>query len=89
MLGQLNQRRVNRHALPAGMAHDRNHNGILDECECQADLGGSGVVDLADLGLLLADWGCTGVYCVGDINRNEETNLEDLRTLLTQFGCVQ
>jgi hypothetical protein len=89
VLGQIDQRRVNRHALPAGTAHDRNHNGILDECECQADLDGSGIVDLADLGLLLADWGCTGVYCVGDIDRNEETDLADLGMMLTQFGCSQ
>lgn len=56
---------------------------------CQADLDGSGIVDLADLGLLLANWGCTGVYCVGDIDRNEETDLADLGMMLTQFGCSQ
>jgi hypothetical protein len=54
---------------------------------CPADLNGDGVVDLADLGILLGDWGCVGANCVGDINGDGVTDLADLGILLADFGC--
>jgi hypothetical protein len=54
---------------------------------CPADLNGDGVVDLADLGILLADFGCAPPGpCVGDINGDGSTDLADLGILLSEFG---
>ena len=55
---------------------------------CRADLTGDGVVDLADLGILLADFGCTGGACVGDVDGDGDTDLADLGILLAEFGNV-
>lgn len=41
---------------------------------------------LDDLGILLADFGCTGYYCDGDINWTGATDLADLGILLANFG---
>ena len=50
------------------------------------DLNGDGCVDLADLGILLADFGCTGGSCVGDLDGDGDTDLADLGILLAAFG---
>jgi hypothetical protein len=50
------------------------------------DLDGDGDVDLADLALLLSDFGCSTAPCVGDINGDNVTDLADLATLLAHFG---
>jgi hypothetical protein len=50
------------------------------------DLDHDGDVDLADLGILLGDFGCTGVNCVGDIDGDGDTDLADLGILLANFG---
>jgi hypothetical protein len=56
---------------------------------CRADLNNDGVVDLADLGILLADFGCTAPGpCVADINGDGATDLADLGILLADFGCA-
>ena len=57
---------------------------------CPADLNGDGVVDLADLGILLADFGCTAGpgNCSGDIDGDGDTDLADLGILLANFGVV-
>jgi uncharacterized protein (DUF2141 family) len=56
---------------------------------CRADLNGDGRTGLADLGILLADFGCTcPPRCVGDVNGDGQTDLNDLGTLLEDFGCI-
>jgi hypothetical protein len=50
------------------------------------DLDEDNDVDLADLGLLLADFGCSGGECIGDVNADGETALLDLQILLDNFG---
>jgi hypothetical protein len=50
------------------------------------DLNGDGCVDQADLGILLADWGCTGGECAGDIDGDGDTDQADLGILLTHWG---
>lgn len=50
-----------------------------------ADINCSGVVDGADLGLLLANWGLPGA---GDINSDGVTNGSDLGLLLASWGQV-
>ena len=53
---------------------------------CPGDLNGDGMVDLVDLGILLADFGCSGGNCVGDIDGDGDTDLADLGILLSNFG---
>ena len=56
---------------------------------CPGDLNGDGFTDLADLGILLADFGCTTPPgpCVGDLDGDGDTDLADLGILLADFGC--
>jgi hypothetical protein len=55
---------------------------------CAGDLNGDGATDLADLGILLADFGCLPPGpCVGDLNGDGRTDLADLGILLADFGC--
>ena len=55
---------------------------------CRGDLNGDGVVDLADLGILLADFDCTGGNCAGDVDGDGDTDLADLGILLAEFGNI-
>ena len=55
---------------------------------CEGDLDGDGDTDHSDLGILLADWGCTGGDCPGDIDGDGETGHPDLGILLADWGCV-
>ena len=56
---------------------------------CAGDLDGDGDTDLADLGILLADFGCRGPpNCAGDVDRDCDTDLADLGILLADFGCM-
>jgi hypothetical protein len=55
---------------------------------CPGDLDGDGDTDLADLGILLADFGCTAPGpCAGDLDGDGDTDLADLGILLADFGC--
>jgi hypothetical protein len=53
---------------------------------CPGDLDGDGCVDQADLGILLADWGCTGGNCPGDCDNDGDTDQADLGILLAHWG---
>ena len=56
---------------------------------CAGDLDGDGDTDLADLGILLADFGCAVPGpCVGDLDGDGDTDLADLGILLADFGCA-
>ena len=50
------------------------------------DLNGHGCVDQADLGILLADWGCTGGDCPGDCDGDGDTDQSDVGILLSHWG---
>ena len=55
--------------------------------DCQADLNGDGVVNGADLGLMLAAWGTPGSPGVdSDLNHDGTTNGADLGLLLAAWG---
>ena len=54
---------------------------------CPGDLDGDGDTDQADLGILLADWGCTGGDCPGDLDGDGDTDQADLGILLADWGC--
>jgi hypothetical protein len=53
---------------------------------CVGDVDGDGDTDHADLGIMLADWGCT-VDCVGDLDGDDDTDHSDLGILLADWGC--
>ncbi len=58
------------------------------DCEdtIPGDLNGDGCVDQVDLGILLADWGCTGGDCPGDCDGDGNTDQTDLGILLAHWG---
>jgi len=61
---------------------------LLDECV--ADLDGSGSVDGADLGPLLANWGPTTVIgAPGDLNCDGVVDGNDLGALLSAWGACE
>jgi outer membrane protein assembly factor BamB len=78
----------------AGGRHDEPANAAVYKFEvaggCVGDLNGDGSTDLTDLGILLADFGCTTPPgpCVGDLNGDGNTDLTDLGILLADFGCT-
>ncbi|NCF38796.1 MAG: hypothetical protein GWP75_01610, partial [Planctomycetia bacterium] len=45
---------------------------------CAEDINGDGIVNAADLGALVGDWGCTGPDCVADVNQDGIVNSADL-----------
>jgi len=54
------------------------------------DLDGDGGVDLDDLTILLADFGCASppaTGCPGDVDGDGDTDLDDLTLLLANFGA--
>jgi hypothetical protein len=59
--------------------------GTPDE-PCPADVNGSGSVDLADLNLVLANFGQASSS--GDVNGDGQVNLADLNAVLAAFGTM-
>ena len=55
----------------------------LNPCQIPGDLNGDGSVDGADLGLLLSNWGGTGL---GDLNGDGVVNGADLGILLSNWS---
>ena len=64
---------------------DANANGVLDECECPADLTGDGQVGAADLAQLLGSWGPNPGH-PADFNDDGMVNAADLAQLLGSWG---
>jgi hypothetical protein len=58
----------------------------FNEAARPGDLDGNGVVNGADLGLLLAAWGTCGTPCPGDLDGNGVVNGADLGLLLAAWG---
>lgn len=59
---------------------------IADPPSRPGDFDNDGDIDLADLALLLSDFGCAALPCVGDIDGDGDTDLADLAVLLANFG---
>lgn len=59
---------------------------------CPADITGDGVIELADLGVLLQEYGCDNsgepdqLPCPGDIDSDGDTDIADLAVVLGQYG---
>jgi hypothetical protein len=64
--------------------------GVIPATVCRSgDLDCNGIIDGADLGSLLANWGpCPGstTGCVGDLNNNGIVDGADLGTMLSNWG---
>ncbi|MDG2292719.1 MAG: dockerin type I domain-containing protein [Phycisphaerales bacterium] len=52
---------------------------------CQADVDGSGSVDVNDLLMVIGEWGCTGT-CAADITGDGTVNVQDLLELIASWG---
>jgi len=77
------------YAASAGGAEFFVDLAVWEEFDCigpTGDINQDGVVDGADLGLLLGQWGpCSG--CSADLNSDGVVNGGDLGTLLANWGC--
>jgi hypothetical protein len=70
-----------------GERPDANANGVPDGCECIADLNNDGVVQGADLGLMLAAWGSAPTGTTADVNRDGAVDGNDLGLMLAGWGA--
>jgi hypothetical protein len=64
-----------------------NDSGGNDVCDCPPDLNLDGVVNGADLGLLLSNWGPCAATCTYDQNADGVINGADLGLLLSSWGA--
>lgn len=53
---------------------------------CDSDLDGSGMIDIGDLSVTLASFGCMTPPCPGDVDGDGDTDVEDVSRLLADFG---
>jgi hypothetical protein len=72
--------------IAAGFVTDFDQNGVPDSCQCLADLFVDGVVNGADLGISLSQWGL-GAGAASDINRDGTVNGADLSIILSSWGA--
>ena len=66
--------------------------GALPPEPCAGDLNDDGLVDSADLGLLLTAWGScgkTGPGCFADLDTNGVVNAADIGLLLVEWGSCE
>jgi hypothetical protein len=71
--------------LPGWSAILVDAGGNTQSCGCEADLDGNGVVDTADISLLLLDYGpCAG--CASDLDGGGEVDGGDVALVLINFG---
>jgi len=69
-------------------AMDWDTDGVLDSCEYSlGDLNLNGIIDGADVSILLGWWGIPNPL-FGDLTGDGEVNARDLATLLGRFGVV-
>jgi len=58
-----------------------------ESCACPEDVNGDGVISVADILVLLGEFGCTS-GCSVDINGDDATNVQDILLLLAAFGTT-
>ena len=56
-----------------------------DSCGCPADINEDGIISVADILLLLGEFGCMS-NCEADLNSDGATNVQDVLLLLAAFG---
>ena len=75
-------------AAGTGDGIDNNCNGLIDSSEqggCVGDFNGDQTISVADLLILLGDFGCTS-NCLADLNGDGVVNVGDLLGFLGVFG---
>ena len=71
------------------LQEDENDNDVGDACECLGDVNLDGQCNLADLQLLLAYYGQSGVgWREGDFDGTGTVDLADLQMLLSNYGQI-
>ncbi len=71
----------------ASGAPDVNQNGVPDNCDCVADISGSGTVDAVDMSALLSSWGSDGQgEFDSDVDNNGVVDAQDLGIVLSGWG---
>lgn len=71
--------------LGSGASEDVNRDSIPDECQCIQEISGDGIVNGADLGILLSQWGAIG-SASADINHDGIVNGADIGLMLGGWG---
>ncbi len=72
-----------------GTIIDGGGNDVSVECAdpfCLGDINLDTVVNAADLGLLIGEWGCMGGKCIADLNDDGIVNAADLGLLIGAWG---
>jgi hypothetical protein len=73
-----------------GMDIDNNCDGTVTGAEladCYGDFNNDGQIDVGDLLILLADFGCTS-GCIADLNEDSVVNSGDLLGFLSVYGTI-
>jgi predicted outer membrane repeat protein len=70
----------------ANGASDINNDGVLDSCQCVADVNADGMVNGADLGVVISFWGPVTVFPRADLSGDGVVNGSDLGILLANWG---
>ena len=58
---------------------------VTGVCSCTNDVSGDGVIGVADILLILSEFGCTN-GCAADITSDGSVNVSDLLSVLAEFG---
>jgi hypothetical protein len=58
-----------------------------ESCACPEDVNGDGVISVADILVLLGEFGCVS-GCSVDLNGDDATNVQDILVLLAAFGTT-
>ena len=74
--------------LADGTSHDLNGNSVPDECECLGDVDSNGEVDVADLLLVIDEFGTTDGG-PADITGDGVVGVEDLLALIDSWGACE
>jgi hypothetical protein len=70
-----------------GTSEDFEQDGIPDECQCPEDIDDSGVVDFADVLIVLTAWGpCNPGRCPEDLNGDGMIGFADVLMIIVLWG---
>lgn len=75
-------------AIGSGASADINGDSVPDDCQCISDLFADGVVNAADLGIVLSNWGST-LPTPADINEDGLVSAFDLGQVIGSWGPCQ
>ena len=72
---------------PANYGFGTDHSFCLESgIDCLGDLDGNGTVDVGDLLLILANFGCVA-NCTADIDNDGQLGVTDVLALLSEFAA--